>query len=43
MKAAEKDPAWKAAIKEDWVPPELPAFTPPAPAPAPAEPAKVEG
>ena len=24
MKAAEKDPAWKAAIKEDRVPPELP-------------------
>jgi pyruvate dehydrogenase E1 component alpha subunit len=31
MKAAEKDPAWKAAVKEDWVPPDLPAFTPPAP------------
>lgn len=41
MKAAEKDPAWKAAVKEDWTPPELPAFAPPAPAPA--EPAKVEG
>jgi pyruvate dehydrogenase E1 component alpha subunit len=31
MKAAEKDPAWRAAIREDRVPPALP---PPAPAPA---------
>jgi pyruvate dehydrogenase E1 component subunit alpha len=38
MKAAEKDPAWRAAIREDRVPPALP---PPAPAPAsaPATPA----
>jgi pyruvate dehydrogenase E1 component alpha subunit len=35
MKAAEKDPAWRAAIREDRVPPALP---PPAPA-APAAPA----
>src|SRR5438093_8215731 len=33
MKAAEKDPAWRAAIREDRVPPALP---PPAPAAAPA-------
>jgi hypothetical protein len=31
MKAAEKDPAWRAAIREDRVPPALP---PPAAAPA---------
>jgi pyruvate dehydrogenase E1 component alpha subunit len=36
MKAAEKDPAWRAAIREDRVPPALP---PPAPAAAPAAPA----
>jgi pyruvate dehydrogenase E1 component alpha subunit len=38
MKAAEKDPAWRASIREDRVPPALP---PPAPAPAaaPAAPA----
>ena len=38
MKAAEKDPAWRAAIREDRVPPALP---PPAPVPAaaPAAPA----
>jgi pyruvate dehydrogenase E1 component alpha subunit len=36
MKAAEKDPAWRAAIREDRVPPVLP---PPAPAAAPAAPA----
>jgi pyruvate dehydrogenase E1 component alpha subunit len=38
MKAAEKDPAWRSAIREDRVPPALP---PPAPAPAaaPAAPA----
>ena len=36
MKAAEKDPAWRAAIREDRVPPALPA---PAPAAAPAAPA----
>jgi hypothetical protein len=35
MKAAEKDPAWRAAIREDRVPPTLPA---PAPAPAAAPP-----
>jgi len=35
MKAAEKDPAWRAAIREDRVPPVLP---PPAPAAAPAAP-----
>jgi len=33
MKAAEKDPAWRAAIREDRVPPALP---PPVPAAAPA-------
>jgi hypothetical protein len=38
MKAAEKDPAWRAAIKEDRVPPTLPAPAP-APAAAPAAPA----
>jgi pyruvate dehydrogenase E1 component subunit alpha len=38
MKAAEKDPAWRAAIKEDRVPPTLPAPTP-APAASPAAPA----
>jgi pyruvate dehydrogenase E1 component alpha subunit len=36
MKAAEKDPAWRAAIREDRVPPALP---PPAPVAAPAAPA----
>jgi pyruvate dehydrogenase E1 component alpha subunit len=36
MKAAEKDPAWRAAIREDRVPPVLP---PSAPAAAPAAPA----
>jgi pyruvate dehydrogenase E1 component alpha subunit len=36
MKAAEKDPAWRAAIREDRVPPVLP---PPAPAALPATPA----
>ncbi|PYQ02256.1 MAG: pyruvate dehydrogenase (acetyl-transferring) E1 component subunit alpha [Acidobacteria bacterium] len=36
MKAAEKDPAWRAAIREDRMPPVLP---PPAPAAAPAAPA----
>jgi pyruvate dehydrogenase E1 component alpha subunit len=36
MKAAEKDPAWRAAIREDRVPPVLP---PAAPAAAPAAPA----
>ena len=36
MKAAEKDPAWRAAIREDRVPPTLP---PPAPAAAPTAPA----
>jgi pyruvate dehydrogenase E1 component alpha subunit len=36
MKAAEKDPAWRASIREDRVPPALP---PPAPAAAPAAPA----
>ena len=41
MKAAEKDPAWRAAIREDRVPPALPppALPPPAPAAAPAAPA----
>jgi pyruvate dehydrogenase E1 component alpha subunit len=39
MKAAEKDPAWKASVKEDWVPPEQPPFVPPKA----AEPAKVGG
>ena len=43
MKSAEKDPAWKASIREDRLPPELPAWTPPPaepsepPAEAPAE------
>ena len=32
MKAAEKDPAWKASIKEDWKPEELPPIAPAAPA-----------
>jgi len=41
MKAAEKDPAWRASVKEDWVPPEPPPFAPPAPQAS--EPAKVEG
>jgi pyruvate dehydrogenase E1 component alpha subunit len=36
MKAAEKDPAWRAAIREDRLPPVLP---PPAPAALPATPA----
>jgi pyruvate dehydrogenase E1 component alpha subunit len=36
MKAAEKDPAWRSAIREDRAPPVLP---PPAPAAAPAAPA----
>jgi hypothetical protein len=31
MKAAEKDPAWKAAIKEDRVPPKLDPWRPPPP------------
>jgi hypothetical protein len=34
MKAAEKDPAWRAAVREDRVPEVLP---PPAPAPPPAK------
>ena len=36
MKAAEKDPAWRASVREDRVPETLPppALTPPAPAPA---------
>ena len=38
MKAAEKDPAWRAAIREDRVPPALPPPAPAAPA-APAVPA----
>ena len=41
LKSAEKDPAWRAAIREDRVPEKLPPFTPPAPKPeeasAPAE------
>jgi len=37
MKAAEKDPAWRAAIREDRVPEKLPPWTPPA---APPEEAK---
>jgi pyruvate dehydrogenase E1 component alpha subunit len=28
MKAAEKDPAWRASVREDRVPEEFPAFTP---------------
>jgi pyruvate dehydrogenase E1 component alpha subunit len=40
MKAAERDPAWRHATREDRMPDELPAAQPPAPAPAPA-PAKV--
>jgi hypothetical protein len=32
MKAAEKDPAWKASIKEDWKPEELPPIAPAPPA-----------
>jgi pyruvate dehydrogenase E1 component subunit alpha len=38
MKAAEKDPAWRAAIREDRVPPTLPPPAPAAPAPAAAAP-----
>jgi hypothetical protein len=38
MKAAEKDPAWKAAIKDDWKPGELPPIAPPEPeAPPPSD------
>ena len=36
MKTAEKDPAWRAAIREDRLPQKLPAWTPPAPEPVPA-------
>src|SRR6185503_1592152 len=39
MKTAEKDPAWRAAIREDRVPAQLPPWkpvTPPSPEPAPA-------
>jgi pyruvate dehydrogenase E1 component alpha subunit len=36
MKAAEKDPAWKAAIKEDRVPPRLDPWQPPPPDQVPA-------
>ena len=42
MKAAERDPAWKASVKEDWVPPELPAIAPPAPEAAAAAEAKAQ-
>jgi hypothetical protein len=38
MKAAEKDPAWRAAIREDRVPPTLPPPAPAAPAPDAAAP-----
>ncbi len=38
MKTAEKDPAWRAANREDRVPETLPPFTPP-PAEASAAPA----
>jgi len=34
MKAAERDPAWKASVREDHVPPELPPMSIPAEAPA---------
>ena len=39
MKAAERDPAWKAAIREDRVPEKLPPWQPPPPdkLPSPAE------
>jgi hypothetical protein len=37
MKAAEKDPAWKAATREDRVPEELPPSAPPPPPPTQAE------
>ena len=37
MRAAEKDPAWKAAVREDRVPEQLPRWQPPAETPAPAE------
>jgi len=39
LKTAEKDPAWRAAIREDRVPAQLPPWkpvTPPSPEPAPA-------
>jgi len=37
LKTAEKDPAWRAAIREDRVPPALPPWKPaPPPPPAPA-------
>jgi hypothetical protein len=37
MKAAEKDPAWKAATREDRVPEELPPSAPPPPPPTQAQ------